>query len=148
MADDQDLYERVWYAERDGKIDLGVDLKALNKPESPVFSRSDHLLPWLALICVTIVGWQLGGWVAGLAAAASMVILIATTINLAVMDRLRKRALKYALSGRAAFDELWGMGGLSLRVKDEPQSEVCGPVDDWRGFARARLKKTKAEREG
>ena len=146
MADEQDLFERIWYGERDGRLDLGVDLKILNKPGSPVFSRSDTLLPWLAMICLTIVGWRLGGWVGALAAAGAMIVLIATTINFAVMRRLRLRALDYALSGLSGFDRLWAMGALSLRLRGEPESEIRGPDDDWRGFAQARLPKTRAER--
>lgn len=146
MADEQDLFERVWYGERDGRIDLGVDLKRLNKPNSPVFSHVDHLLPWAALICLAIAGWRLGGWVGAFAAAASMLVLILTTINWAVMDRLRKRTVAHAMSGRSGFDELWALGGLSIRIKGEATSEVKGPDGDWRAFARSRLPKTAAER--
>ena len=147
MADEQDLFERIWYGQRDGRIDLGVDLTIVNKPSSPVFSRSDNLLPWLALICLVAVGWRLGGWVAALAVAASMIILIATTINFAVMRRLRLRAVDYAMSGTKGFDELWSLGALSLRMAGEDASEIQGPDDDWRQFANQRLPKTQAERE-
>jgi hypothetical protein len=147
MVDDQDLFERIWYAERDRKVDLGADLKLLNKPNSPVFSRSDNLLPWVALICLVVVGWRLAGWVGALASAASMIILMATSINLAVMGRLRKRSLAYALSGRKGFDELWAAGALSIRLKHDDASEIKGPEEDWRAFARQRLPKTKAERD-
>lgn len=146
MADEQDLFERIWYGQRDGRIDLGVDLQLLNKPGSPVFSRSDTLLPWVALICLTIVGWRLGGWVGALAAGCSTVILIATTINFAVMRRLRKRTLEYALSGVKGFEDLWARGALSLRMAGEAASEVRGPDGDWRAFADRRLPKTQAER--
>lgn len=147
MADEQDLFERIWYGQRDGRLDLGVDLTVANKPSSPVFSRSDNLLPWLALVCLVLVGWRLGGWVAALAVAASMIILIATTINFAVMRRLRLRAVDYAMSGAKGFDELWALGALSLRLNGEEASEIQGPDDDWRRFATQRLPKTQAERE-
>lgn len=146
MADEQDLFERVWYAERDGRIDLGFELKLLNKPGSPVFSIADIMLPWVATLCLAVVGWRLGGWVGAGVAIASMIILIATTINFAVMRRLRRRALDYALSGRRGFDDLWRMGALSVRLKDQPASEIRGPEGDWRGFASSRLPKTRAER--
>lgn len=148
MADVQDLFERVWYGERDGRIDIGVDLKRLNTPKSPVFSHVDHLLPWAALICLAVAGWRLGGWIGAAAAASSMLVLILTTINWAVMGRLRKRTLAYAMSGRHGFEELWAFGGLSLRIKGDAASEVVGPDGDWRGFARSRLPKTAAERQG
>ena len=146
MADEQDLFERIWYAERDGRIELGIDLKRLNRPDSPVFSRRDMLLPWVALVCIVVVGWRMGGWLGAGTAAAAMLILMATTINFAVMRRLRQRAHAYALSGLAGFDDLWGYGALSVRLKDDAASEIEGPEDDWRGFARVRLPKTNAER--
>ncbi len=148
MADEQDLYERIWYGVRDGRVDLGADLKILNKPGSPVFSRSDNLLPWVALLALIVVGWRLGGWIGAAAAAASMLILIATTINLAVMARLRKKAIAYALSGRTGFETLWNAGALSMRLRGDAASEIRGPDEDWRPFASQRLPRTKAEKEG
>lgn len=146
MADEQDLFERIWYAERDKRIELGVDLKLLNRPRSPVFSRSDNLLPWVALICLGAVGWRLGGWIGVAAAVGGMVILMATTINFAVMRRLRMRSLDYALSGVRGFDDLWALGALSVRIAGEEAGEVLSPDGDWRLFASQRLPKTKAER--
>jgi len=146
MTDPQDLFERIWYGHRDGRIDFGVELKLLNKPGSPVFSRSDNLLPLVALICLGIVGWRLGGWVGAAAAVAAMTIMIATTINFAVMRRLRQRTIDYALSGQTGFDDLWSHGALSILVRGEPDSETRGPDGDWQAFAEARLPKTAAER--
>jgi len=146
MADDQDLFERIWYGDRDGLVELGLDLKLLNKPGSPVYRRADNVLPWLAFVCLVIVGWRIGGWVGAAAAGASTLILIATTINFAVHRRLRQRGLAHALSGRTGLDELWRAGALSLRLKTDDASEMKGPDQDWRDFARHRLKKTEAER--
>lgn len=139
MADPQEMYERVWHAERAGEIEFGIDLKLLNKPTSPIFSHSDNLLPWAMLICLVIVGWQLGGWVGALAAGSASLVLIATTINFLVMRRLRQRAVDYALSGREGFDELWRFGALSIRLSADPTQESEGPADDWTAFAAARL---------
>jgi len=148
IADDQDLFERIWYAQRDGRIELGADLKLLNKPGSPVFRAHENILPWVALICLAIVGWRLAGWVGALAAAASMVVLIATTINFAVMNRLRKRSIEYAMSGMQGLDALWAAGALSLRMAGEADGEIRGPGQSWRAFAAKRLPPTKAERRG
>ena len=148
MASEQDLFERVWYAEQAGRIDIGFDLKQLNRPGSPVFSHADHLLPWAAFACLTYGGWRLGDWIGALAAAVSMLVLTLTTINWAVMFRLRKRSLAYALSGRQGLGELWATGAMSLRLKDDDASEIQGPGDDWRDFARRRLPPTAAELEG
>ena len=146
MADEQELFERIWYGERDGLVDLGLDLKLLNKPGSPVYRLSDNMLPWLAFVCLVVVGWRLGGWVGAAAAGASMLILFATTINFAVNRRLRQRAMNYALSGKVGFDDLWRRGVVSLRIAGEATSEIKGPAQDWRDFAQRRLPRTKAAR--
>lgn len=145
LRSDQALYERIWVAHRDKKIDIGVDLKRLNKPGGPMYRRSDNLLPWVALICLSIVGYRMVGWIGVLAVVASMAVLMATTINFAVMSRLRVRTMEYTLSGRQGFEELWAGGGLTLRMPGEPASEISGPDGDWRMFARQRLEKGDAE---
>ena len=144
MAEDQALFERIWYAARDGRVEIGTDLKRLNRPGSPVFSHAEVLLPWLALICLTIGAWQIGGWMIGLAVAVSMLILLGTTINFLVLTRVRKRAIAYALSGLDGFAELWASGALTLRLKDDEASEISGPDDDWRSFAFKRLPEIEA----
>ncbi|MEQ9123352.1 MAG: hypothetical protein RIM80_12385 [Alphaproteobacteria bacterium] len=138
---DQALFERIWYAERDRRIDLGFDLKLLNRPGSPVYKMSDNVLPWVAFLCLVVVGWRLAGWIGALAAGAATVVLIATTVNFAVMGRLRARAREHALSGRIGFAELWRLGAVSLRLKGDAASEMQGPAQDWRDFARRRLPK-------
>ena len=139
MADDQALFERIWYAARDGRVEIGTDLKRLNRPGSPVFSHAETLSPWLALVCLTIAGWLIGGWIVGLAVLFGMLILIGTTINFIVLTRLRNRALAYAMSGLGGFISLWEEGALTLRLKDDEASEIEAPDGDWRSFVSRHL---------
>lgn len=147
-ADAQVLYERIWLAHRDAKADIGTQLKVLNKPGSPVYRRSDNLLPWIAFVCLAIVGYQLGGWIGLAAIASAMAVLMMTTISFAVMSRLRKRTIDYALSGRQGFEELWDGGGLTIRMVGNPSTEVRGPDGDWRAFARKNLPRAESELVG
>ena len=132
----------------DSKVDIGAQLKVLNHPRSPVFKRSDNLLPWVAFICLSIVGYRLAGWVGFLAISTSMAVLMMTTISFAVMSRLRKRTLAYALSGRQGFEELWAGGGLTIRMVGDPSSEVRAPDGDWLAFARQHLPRADNEPAG
>ena len=134
-ADDTELFNRVWYANRDEKIEIGVDLRRFNKPGSPTFDRKDNALPLVATVCCTLTAWLLGGWLWGLAIFGSGVIFSMTTLNIWLMNRLRKRTLDLALSGFHGWQDAWTYGGISLRRKGQEQ-EVMGPEQDWRPFAR------------
>lgn len=141
----QALYERIWLANQDSKVDIGAQLKVLNHPRSPVFKRSDNLLPWVAFICLSIVGYRIAGWVGFFAVSTSMAVLMMTTISFAVMSRLRKRTIAYALSGRQGFEELWAGGGLTIRMVGDPSSEVRAPDGDWLAFSRKHLPRAENE---
>ena len=147
-ADDQTLYERIWLAQRDGQVVIGTDLKVLNHPNSPVFKRSDNLLPWVAAIFLAIAGYRIAGWIGLIAVSAGMAVLMMTTISFAVLSRVRTRAVDYALSGREGFEALWSYGGLSLKLTNDSASEIKSPMGDWRAFARQRLPKADSELEG
>lgn len=135
-ADDIELFKRLWYANQDDKIDIGIDLRHFNKPGSPTFDRKDNALPIVATGCCTASAWLLAGWVLGLAVFASCVILSLTTMNVWLMHRLRERTVERALSGYEGWDEVWGYGGVSLRRKGQ-ELETTGPAQDWRPFARS-----------
>lgn len=145
--DDQALYDRIWLAQRDGKVEIGTDLRALNKPGSPAYKRSENLLPWVAFGALTLVGYQMAGWIGAVAVATGMAVLMMTTFSFLVLSRVRNRAKDYALSGRMGFEQLWDGGGLTLRMTGDAASEITGPDDDWRTFARQRLKFVESDAE-
>lgn len=135
IADEKELFRRLWYADRDKKIDIGVDLRRFNTPDSPTFNRKDNALPVVVSICCTSTAWLLGGWVWGLAVLGSCVIFSISTLNLWLMYRLRQRTMDLAMSGSEGWDIAWRFGGLSLRRHGQAQ-EFGGPEHDWRQFAR------------
>lgn len=134
-ADDIELFKRVWYANRDEKIEIGVDLRHFNRPGSPTFDRKDNTLPVLAILCCTLSAWMLGGWIWGLAILASTVIFSLTTLNVWLMSRLRQRTLDMALGGIAGWQAAWAYGGVTIRRQGQTE-EAVGSQEDWRPFAR------------
>ncbi|MCA8927428.1 MAG: hypothetical protein KDC18_05110 [Alphaproteobacteria bacterium] len=139
MDDDQSLFERIWYAERDRLLLIGVDLRHYNRKDSPTHSAFDNGLPLVATLCCTASAWMLGGWIWGLAILASGIILTLTTLNVWVMHRLRQRTLALALGGLAGWQEAWRYGGITLRLaadgRPDNGPEANAPADDWRIFA-------------
>tara|TARA_R110002096_G_scaffold268481_1_gene462335 strand:+ start:1537 stop:1992 length:456 start_codon:yes stop_codon:yes gene_type:complete len=136
---DQALYERIWYANRDDRLFVGVDLRLFNRTGSPTYSQADNALPLVATLSCVASAWMLGGWIWGLAILGSGVILTMTTFNVWVMHRLRRRTMAMALSGLDGWLQLWQFGGLSLRLPEETEDAVTAPRGDWRDFARRRL---------
>jgi hypothetical protein len=143
--DDQSLFERIWYADQDERLLIGIDLRHFNRPGSPTHSHFDNTLPLIATVCCVATAWMLGGWVWGLGILASCVILTLTTANVWVMHRLRKRTLAVALSGLEGWREIWRYGGVTLRLMADyagassPGPEAHAPADDWQTFARNHL---------
>ncbi len=137
---DQSLYERLWYAHRDEKLLIGIDLRHFNRPGSPTYQQKDNALPLVATLCCTASAWMLGGWIWGLAILASGIILTLTTLNVWVMHRLRTRTLEKALSGLDDWQDLWRYGGMSLRLVNDDATEIRAPDGDWRLFAQRRLR--------
>ena len=136
---DQALYERIWYAHRDQKLLIGIDLRHFNKAGSPTYHQKDNALPLVATLCCCTTAWMLGGWVWALAILGSGIILMLTTINVWVMHRLRARTMGVALAGWDGWLMLWRHGGVSLRLPQEEAGEIKAPDGDWRAFARQKL---------
>ncbi len=132
--DDSELFKRIWYAERDGKVHVGIDLRHYNKPGSPTFDRKDNALPTVGTVCCVATAWMLGGWIWGLAILFSCIVFAITTVNIWIMHRLRQRTIGLALGGYHDWDLLWQYGGLTLRRDGESQETNAGEAD-WRSFA-------------
>lgn len=137
--DEEELYELIWDAEREGVIEIGIDLRSLNRPDSPVFSVWDNGIPGMAFVAAVLVTLVFAGWIWALAIAASGLILLLTSVNFLVMMRLRRRAWTMARSNLRSWREIWRQGGLSLRLTQHPDVEAHSPGSDWREFARLNL---------
>ncbi len=139
MPTDTQLHDRIREAEAARRVEIGVELRRLNRPDSPVFGRWDNAVPAFVLIAAVVAAFVFGGWLVALATAASGLVLMLTTVNLAVMSLLRWRALDMALSGPEGWERLWAIGGLTLRLPRRPDTECKGPDGDWRAFVRRHL---------
>lgn len=144
VENDQSLFERIWYANRDNRLLIGIDLRHFNRPGSPTYSRSDNALPMIATVCCVLTAWMLGGWAWALAILASGMILTLTTAQIWVMHRLRQRTLALVLGGLQDWLTVWRYGGIDLRLvrdggKSEQTPEAAAPDDDWRAFVRQHL---------
>ena len=139
MASRAVLHERIVSAEGVRAVEVGIDLRRLNEPDSPVFNRAENTGPFFVAMGAVFVALYFGGWVWALAIGASALIVMATGLQYLLVLRLRRRALAYALSDPECWQRLWGMGGLTLRLPQREETLVDSPDGDWTDFAARHL---------
>jgi hypothetical protein len=116
------------------KIHLGMK-GALNSRSSPVHNLWENLIPY-ALILLVIVNYTYTmGW-EGLILTASLGLGVgAFVIPRWVMNKVRRRTMIVAFGSAEGWDSLWRIGGLSLRLDDDPAVVCDSPDGDWKAFA-------------
>ncbi len=135
MASRAALHERIAAAESARAVEVGIDLRRLNEPDSPVFNRAENTGPFFVAMAAVFAALWFGGWVWALAVGASALILMATGLQYLLMIRLRRRALAYALADPDRWQRLWDIGGLTLRLPQREETLVESPDGDWARFA-------------
>lgn len=135
MATRAEMYEWVKSGHRAREVEIGLDLKRLNKPGSPLFSVSDNAVPILLLVVATLAAGMAGGLLWALAAAVAGGVGMAIGTNAFVLRRLRQRAVAMLFAGPDPWQVLWDAGVLSLRIAGRPETEMESPHSDWRKFA-------------
>src|SRR3546814_8101114 len=126
MNRDSLLHEGICRAEQECGIDIGVELRPLNRPGSPVYSMWENATPAFVLAGGVIAVWVFAGWIWALSALASGVILMLSVVNMLVMTRVRRRTLRLALADAAGWNALWDEGVLSLRMRNRTETECSG----------------------
>ncbi len=139
MASRAALHERIVAAEGLRAVEVGIDLRRLNEPDSPVFNRVENTAPFFGAVGAVFAALYLGGWVWALAVAGTALILMATGLQYLLMLRLRRRARAYALSNPERWQRLWDMGGLTLRLPSRNDTLTDSPDGDWTGFVARHL---------
>lgn len=139
MASRAVLHERIVAAEGARAVEVGIDLRRLNEPGSPVFNRAENSAPFFVAMGAVFAALYFGGWVWALAVAGTALILMATGLQYLLMLRLRRRALAYALSNPDHWQRLWDLGGLTLRMPNRDDTLIDSPDGDWTNFAARHL---------
>jgi len=141
MATRSEMYEWVRAGHRERAVEIGLDLKRLNRPGSPLFSAVDNAVPVVLLIGATLFAGLYGGIAWALCASVLGGVLLALGANAYVLSRLRARAIQMAFGGPDSWQVLWDAGVLSLRLPGRPETEVESPKVDWRKFAFRHLRR-------
>jgi len=126
-----------------GAVKLGVHIRKMNSPGSPVYRYWENIWPvglimGLSFAATVVVHYYLGGilLVAGCA-------LWLWRIQPRIKDGVFERTAGWATQSEVHFDALWAKGVLSLYAElPDGRKLAATRRDDWRFFARRMLAET------
>jgi hypothetical protein len=133
-----------------GHVKLGVHIRRMNTPGSPVYRSWENVWPAGLILALSLVALKWGGTpLAALgihdsgALAGTIVLAIGCwwwfyKVMPKVRDGVFDRTAAYALQSPAHFDALWAKGVLSLYAKLPDGTERAATRrDSWRAFVEA-----------
>lgn len=120
------------------RVKLGVHIRRMNSPGSPVYIYAENVIPAAAILGGSFLGTMLVHWYLGatilIAGCAWWLLRVLPKVKDAVFDR----TAALVLSSEAAFDLWWAKGTLSLYAKLPDGTERAAMRrDDWREWVRA-----------
>ena len=111
----------------------------INSRRSPVHNLWENIVPY-GLILLVVVNYSYTSGLPGFLASA--MIGVAVGLGIApkwIMTKVRRRAVTYAFGSAKGWQELWDIGGLSIRLAANPEITCDSPDGDWQAFAREHL---------
>lgn len=116
------------------KIHLGMK-GGLNSRRSPVHNLWENLIPY-ALILFLVGNYTYTMGFKGFVLSASLGLGVgAFVIPRWIMTKVRRRAVILAFGSAEGWDALWRVGGLSIRLDEDPAVICDSPNGDWKAFA-------------
>lgn len=121
----------------EGRVRLGVHIRRMNSPGSPVYRYGENVWPAALILVGSFGATALIHFYVGAAVLAAGCWWWLAKVLPRVRDGVFDRTAAYALADPARFDLLWSRGVLSLYAKMPDGSErVATRRDDWRAFVR------------
>ena len=121
-----------------GRVKLGVHIRKMNSPGSPVYRGLENVLPAAAILVASFGATRLVHFYLGAAVLAVGCWWWLTRWLPKVKDGVFDRTSALVLSGEPAFDFWWSRGVLSLYAKlPDGEERAAARRDDWRAWVRA-----------
>ncbi|MFC3125196.1 hypothetical protein ACFOD4_08995 [Pseudoroseomonas globiformis] len=119
------------------RIQLGVHIRKMNTPGSPVYRYSENIVWPFALVAVAIGGMMLVNIHVGMALMMAGIVWWLWKEHPKTKEAVFQRSAVLALSDVRIFDGLWAKGALTLYVETPGGQRLAATRrDDWRGFVR------------
>jgi hypothetical protein len=130
--------ERLRGLLRSGRVKLGVHIRKMNSPGSPVYRSLENVLPAAAILAASLAATKLVHFYLGAAVLAVACWWWLTRWLPKVKDGVFDRTSALVLADEASFDFWWSRGVLSLYVKlPDGEERAATRRDDWRAWVRA-----------
>ena len=119
------------------QVKLGVHLRKMNSPGSPVYRSWENIWPAGLILIGSFAGTVLVHFYLGAAILGLGCWWWLAKVMPRIKDGVFERTAALALANEAQFDALWAKGVLSLYAKLDDGTELAAAVrDDWRVMVR------------
>jgi hypothetical protein len=121
-----------------GRITLGVHIRKMNSPGSPVYRYAENILVPIGILLACLLAARAVNVHVGAAVLAAGMALWLWKWQPRVKDGVYQRTVALALSEERIFEALWAKGALTLTAQRPDGSQhMATRRDDWRAFVRA-----------
>ena len=121
-----------------GRVKLGVHIRKMNSPGSPVYRSLENVAPAAAILVASFAGTTLVHFYLGFAVLAAGSWWWLSRWMPKVKDGVFDRTSALVLSDEASFDFWWARGVLSLYAQlPGGEERAAARRDDWRAWVRA-----------
>ncbi|MEE8516757.1 MAG: hypothetical protein V3T02_08990, partial [Alphaproteobacteria bacterium] len=126
---------------------IGPIFGILNRKGAPDYSQVENYLPYILLVGLIVVySYQMGLW-GGVAALLFSVLFVIRPVPRWILKRLRHRTMDRIFGSEEGWDQLWRLGGLSVRLSADVETMCISPDGDWQRFAVTHLQPIQTEPE-
>ncbi|HZF74954.1 MAG TPA: hypothetical protein VE033_03830 [Acetobacteraceae bacterium] len=120
-----------------GQVRLGVHIRKMNSPGSPVYRYWENIWPAASILTASFAGTALVHWYLGAALLVAGCAWWLGRVQPRIKDGVFERTAAFALHSDQNFDALWAKGVLSLYAKLPGGRELAATRrDDWHAFVR------------
>lgn len=121
-----------------GRVRLGVHIRRMNSPGSPVYRTTENVLPAAAVLAASFAATALVHFYLGAAVLAAGCWWWLAKVMPRVKDGVFERSSALVLSSEHHFDFWWSRGVLSLYARlPGGEERAATRRDDWRAWVRA-----------
>ncbi|NKE45204.1 hypothetical protein HB662_10470 [Roseomonas frigidaquae] len=126
------------------QVKLGVHIRKMNSPGSPVYRHGENIWPAAGILVASFAGTALIHFYVGAAILAVGCWWWLAKVQPRIRDGVFERASHWALQSEEHFDALWAKGVLTLHAElPDGRKFAAARRDDWRAFARLVYRETK-----
>jgi hypothetical protein len=120
-----------------GDVQLGVHIRKMNSPGSPVYRQMENVLPLTGLLITSLLGIWLIHFYVGAAILLVGTIVWMIKVQPRIKEGVFQRSAALALESELNFDALWAKDALTLYAKLPDGTErAAARKHDWRAFVR------------